>query len=81
MEDIRNQVENSNIKLENALNMTKTMILLNQIDDSESKKSEILNLIRDKSLGIKLHSDSESLEMYYQTFRDLKRICKCKFKK
>lgn len=50
------------------------MILLNQIE--ESKKNEIINLIRDKSLGIRVLSDAECQSLYYQTFRDLKRICK-----
>ena len=59
--------------LENALNMTKTMLLLNQMD--ESKKEEILNLLRNKSLGMSIKPDAKCLDMYYQTFRDLKRIC------
>lgn len=50
------------------------MILLNQID--ESKKNEIINLVRDKSLGIRVVTDQECQGLYYQTFRDLKRICK-----
>lgn len=54
--------------------VTKTMILLNQID--ESKKNEIINLVRDKSLGIRVVADQECQGLYYQTFRDLKRICK-----
>ena len=55
------------------------MILVNQID--ESKRKEILSLMRDKSLGIKLINDPECYDLYYQTFKDLKRICtgKCVF--
>lgn len=52
------------------------MILLNQID--ETKKNEVINLMRDKSLGIRMVPDSECQGLYYQTFRDLKRICKSK---
>ena len=52
------------------------MILVNQID--ETKRNEILSLLKDKSLGIKLSSEPECLELYYQTFKDLKRICKVK---
>lgn len=65
-----------NVKLFSFFKVTKTMLLLNQID--ETKKSEILNLIRDKSLGITLINDAECQELYYQTFKDLKRICKSK---
>lgn len=65
--------------LENAISMTKVMILLNQIDDSESNKHEILSLMREKILGIHLKSEPECLDLYFQTFKDLKRICKCKF--
>lgn len=50
------------------------MILLNQID--EAKKPEVINLIRDKSLGIKMVTDADCQDLYYQTFKDLKRICK-----
>jgi hypothetical protein len=50
------------------------MILINQID--ESKKNEIISLIKDKSLGIKIINESECYDLYYQTFKDLKRICK-----
>lgn len=77
--DIKDEIRNCNIKLENALNMTKTMILLNQLEDIECKKNEILTLINDTSLGIKLNCDPECLDLYFQTFKDLKRICKCKF--
>ena len=49
------------------------MLILNQID--EHKRNDILNLICDKSVGIKLNSDSSCLDMYYQTFKDLRRIC------
>jgi hypothetical protein len=52
------------------------MIFINQID--ETKKSEIINLIKDKSLGIKLLNNIECVDLYYQTFKDLKKICKCK---
>jgi len=54
------------------------MILLNQIE--ESKKNEIISLIKDKSLGIKIINESECYDLYYQTFKDLKRICKSKHK-
>lgn len=74
IDDIRKGVKSSNIILENALNMTKTMILVNQISDT--KRIEILNLIRDRSIGLKLNNDDECQELYYQTFKDLKRICK-----
>ena len=50
------------------------MILVNQISDT--KRIEILNIIRDRSIGLKLNNDDECQELYYQTFRDLKRICK-----
>lgn len=49
------------------------MILVNQIE--ESKRNEIISLLKDKSLGIKLQSDKECLDLYYQTFKNLKRIC------
>ena len=51
------------------------MILLNQID--ESKRNDTLNLIRDKSLDLKIIANEECYELYYQTFRDLKKICRC----
>lgn len=53
------------------------MILLNQID--ESRRNEIIGLIKDKSLGFKIYPCTESHDLYYQTFRDLKKICKSKF--
>jgi hypothetical protein len=49
------------------------MILVNQIE--ENKRSEIINLLKDKSLGINLLGDKECLDLYYQTFKNLKRIC------
>ena len=49
------------------------MILVNQVE--ESKRNEIISLLKDKSLGIKLQSDKECLDLYYQTFKNLKRIC------
>ncbi len=49
------------------------MILVNQIE--ESKRNEIISLLKDKSLGIKLQNDKECLDLYYQTFKNLKRIC------
>ena len=52
------------------------MILLNQID--ESRRIEIISLIRDKSLGFKIYPSVEAHESYYQTFKDLKKICKSK---
>ena len=55
------------------------MILLNQID--ETKKPEIINLMRDKSLGVRILPDAECQDLYYQTFKDLKRICKSKWPK
>jgi len=53
------------------------MVLVNQID--ESKRHEIINLLKDKSLGITLLGDTECLDLYYQTFKNLKRICISKF--
>lgn len=50
------------------------MILLNQID--ENKKNEVINLMRDKSLGVRVLNDPDCQDLYYQTFKDLKRICK-----
>ena len=73
-DDIKAGIKECNILLESALNMTKTMILINQID--VNKKNEIINLIRDRSLGIKILGDQECVDSYYQTFKDLKRICK-----
>ena len=78
IDDIRFGIKNCNNLLENALNMTKTMILINQID--ESKKNEIINLLKDKSLGMKLLNQTECADLYYQTFKDLKRICKSIYK-
>ncbi len=49
------------------------MILVNQIE--ENKRNEIINLLKDKSLGINLLGDKECLDLYYQTFKNLKRIC------
>lgn len=49
------------------------MLVLNQID--QTKKSEIIDLISDKFLGIKIYSEQSCYEMYYQTFKDLRRIC------
>lgn len=71
--DLELIINSCNTVLENALNMTKTMLLLNQID--ESKKEEVLNLLKNKSLGINLRLEPECMDLYYQTFRDLKRIC------
>ena len=48
------------------------MYLLNQVD--ESKRSEVLSLIKDRSLAIHFHPNPDSNELYYQTFKDLKRI-------
>ena len=53
------------------------MILLNQID--EGKRNDALNLIKDKSLDLKINSNEDCHEFYYQTFKDLKKICRCKF--
>jgi hypothetical protein len=52
------------------------MILLNQID--EGKRNDTLNLIKDKSLDLKIIANEQCYELYYQTFKDLKRICRCK---
>jgi hypothetical protein len=52
------------------------MILLNQID--EINKNEILCLLKDKSLDFKLFSNVDCYELYYQTFKDLKKICSSK---
>lgn len=78
IDDIKDEIKNCNIKLENALSMTKSMILLNQIEDKDGNKEEILRLINDKILGIQLKDDLECLDQYFQTYKDLKRICKCK---
>lgn len=79
IDDIKEEIKNCNIKLEDALNMTKTMIMLNQIEDIDSNKEEILRLINDKILGIQLKNDPDFFDLYFQTYKDLKRICKCKF--
>lgn len=73
IDDFKSIINMCNSILENALNMTKTMLVLNQID--QTKKPEIIDLISDKSLGIKIYSDASCVEMYYQTFKDLRRIC------
>ena len=52
------------------------MVLVNQIE--EIKRNEIINLLKDKSLGITLSNEPECLDLYYQTFKNLKRICKGK---
>lgn len=78
IDDIKDEIKNCNIKLDNALNMTKLMIRLNQIDDCESNKQEILALMREHILAIHIKSDLDCLDLYFQTFKDLKRICKCK---
>lgn len=79
IDDIKEEIKNCNIKLEDALNMTKTMIMLNQIEDIDANKEEVLRLINDKILGIQLKNDPDCFDLYFQTYKDLKRICKCKF--
>ena len=71
MNEIRAVVRSCNGILENALIMSKTMLMINQIDESEQK--EILSLLRSQSLGIVLNKDQPCEQFYYETIRELKR--------
>ncbi len=53
--------------------MTKTIIRLNQVD--ESKKADIMSLLGEKYLGIKLNKDQACGQLYYAAFRELKKSC------
>ena len=74
IDDIKSTIRNCNQILDNALNMTKTMILLNQID--ETNPVELVDLINDKSLGLNVLQNIECNQLYLQTFKDLKKICR-----
>jgi hypothetical protein len=53
--------------------VTKTILRLNQID--ESKKEEIVGLLNDKYLGIKLTREPDCMQMYYGAFKELRKSC------
>ena len=53
------------------------MLLINELSD-ECQPCELLRLVGDQSLGISMRREAECQRMYYQTYRDLKRICQCK---
>jgi len=71
-EDLNLVVGKANTVLENALNMTKTMLLLNQVD--VNRHDQVLRLLSDKSLGLNMDSNIPS-DVYYKTLTDLRRIC------
>ncbi len=73
VEDLRAAVAKANTLLENALNMTKTLLLLNQVD--VARKDQVLRLLLDRSLALGLEESSECLDVCYRTFVDLRRLC------